>query len=52
VVFQVEEVDAHVGEFTELGQDLGDELPGGAHPCDLCGRLQLDHDVLTPRTPV
>ena len=43
VVFQVEQVDAHVGELAELGQDLGDELPGGVHPLDLCGRLQLDH---------
>src|SRR5687768_9391902 len=43
VVFQVEEVDAHVGEFAELGEDLGDELPGGVHLLDLCGRLQLDH---------
>jgi hypothetical protein len=43
VVFQVEKVDAHVGEVAELGQDLGDELTGGAHPFDLCGRLQLDH---------
>ncbi|GAB3913303.1 hypothetical protein GCM10029964_122600 [Kibdelosporangium lantanae] len=42
-VFQVEEVDTHVGELAELGDDLGDELPGGAHPLDLGGRLQLDH---------
>ncbi len=43
MVFQVEEVHAHVGELADLGQDLGDELPGDAHPFDLGGRLQLDH---------
>jgi hypothetical protein len=37
VVLQVEQIDTHSGEPGELGQGLGDELPGDAHPLDLFG---------------
>jgi hypothetical protein len=43
VLFEVEEVDTDVGEVRDLGEDLGDELPGRVHPLDLGGCLQLDH---------
>ncbi|GAA5125625.1 hypothetical protein GCM10025762_52130 [Haloechinothrix salitolerans] len=48
-MLEVQQVDSHVSEPANLGEDLGDEPAGHVHVLDLHGRLQLNHDYLASR---